>query len=316
MSWLNSFAYGPLTVNVRMDGATTPTWTGVLSLSSLGQFSDPVRVGVVWTVAVDGNGALSLTGLDGDTAPSLALGSEFDVEVEPPTVAQDVAVASATLANSSLNASACFTDLGGTKNYPSPGFTSGTGPGPLLPNPVDFGFSGGVAIDSYGIDVSVTATTTPANGLVLTFTPQYSVPTPPPPPPQCEEIGNVTRAKVSAYQRARVHHSRLVRGEVRCLIADFNGAIPAGRTIASVTWRCEQPYYVGMANANLQPNLRATGVTITAQLQGWAWLKCEATLDNGELYTQVFTVLVMATPYFYGEAIPTLGPYTLTATAS
>lgn len=152
----------------------------------------------------------------------------------------------------------------------------------------------------------------------LQFTPQVGVIPPPPTVTDCTEIGTVTRAQVSAYQRGRVHHSRLVRGEIRCLVANFNGAIDPARTIQSVTWRCEQPYYVGMANARI-PNSgqfpgREAAVDITAQLQGWAWLKCEATLDNGELYTQVFTVLVMATPYFYGEAIPTLGPYTLTAT--
>lgn len=133
----------------------------------------------------------------------------------------------------------------------------------------------------------------------------------------CTELGLVTRANVSAYQRGRVHHSRLVRGEKRCLVANFNGAVDPARTITGVTWRCEQPYYVGMANARIIASgkfaYREAAVDITAQLQGYAWLKCEATLDNGELYTQVFTVLVMATPYFYGEAIPTLGPYTLTA---
>lgn len=137
--------------------------------------------------------------------------------------------------------------------------------------------------------------------------------------PDCTELGRVTRANVSAYQRARVQHSRLVRGEKRCLVANFNGAFDPARTITSVTWRCEQPYYVGMANARI-PNSgqfanREAAVDITAQLQGFAWLKCEATLDNGELYTQVFTVCVMNTPYFYGESIPVLGAYTLTANA-
>lgn len=133
----------------------------------------------------------------------------------------------------------------------------------------------------------------------------------------CTELGRVTRANVSAYQRARVQHSRLVRGEKRCLVANFNGAIDPARTIISVVWRCEQPYYVGMANARI-PNSgaftkRETAVDITAQLQGFAWLKCEATLDNGEIYTQVFTVSVANTPYFYGETFPTIGPYVLTS---
>lgn len=153
---------------------------------------------------------------------------------------------------------------------------------------------------------------------IIQFTPQVEA-SAPPSVPDCTEIGRVTRANVSAYQRARVQHSRLVRGEKRCLVANFNGAFDHARTIASVTWRCEQPYYVGMANARI-PNSgqfanREAAVDITAQLQGFAWLKCEATLDNGEIYTQVFTVAVMNTPYFFGESFPTLGPYSLTAVA-
>lgn len=153
----------------------------------------------------------------------------------------------------------------------------------------------------------------------ITFTPQVEVKPPPPPIPDCTEIGRVTRANVSGYQRARIQNSRLVRGEQRCLVANFNGAIDPARTIASVTWRCEQPYYVAMANARI-PNggqfaNREAAIDITAQLQGLAWIKCEATMDNGEIYTQAFTVCVIQTPYFYGEAIPVVGPYTLAAQA-
>lgn len=154
--------------------------------------------------------------------------------------------------------------------------------------------------------------------VMFQFAPQTGTNPPPPRVPDCTELGHVTRANVSAYQRARIHHSRLVRGEKRCLIANFNGAFDPTRTIQSVTWRCEQPYYIGMANARI-PNSgqfpgREAAVDITAQLQGYAWIKCEATLDNGELYTQLFTVAVVNTPYFYGETLPTLGAYTLTAT--
>jgi hypothetical protein len=131
-----------------------------------------------------------------------------------------------------------------------------------------------------------------------------------PPVVACAELGRVTRAYVSGYQRDRVHASRLVRGEKRCLVANFNGAIPAARSIASVTWRCEQTYTVAMANARITG--REVAVDITAQLQGCAWVKCVATLDNGEAYTQMFRVFVCAAPWFDGEQSPSAGPAVLT----
>lgn len=132
-----------------------------------------------------------------------------------------------------------------------------------------------------------------------------------PPAVACAELGRVTRAYVSGYQRDRVHASRLVRGEKRCLVANFNGAIPAARSIASVTWRCEQTYTVAMAHARITG--REVAVDITAQLQGCAWIKCVATLDNGEAYTQMFRVAVSAAPWFDGEQSPSAGPAVLTS---
>lgn len=132
-----------------------------------------------------------------------------------------------------------------------------------------------------------------------------------PPVVACAELGRVTRAYVSGYQRDRVHASRLVRGEKRCLVANFNGAIPAARSIASVTWRCEQTYTVVMANARISG--REAEVDITAQLQGCAWVKCVATLDNGEVYTQLFRVQVQDATWFDGEPAVAAGPTSITA---
>lgn len=132
-----------------------------------------------------------------------------------------------------------------------------------------------------------------------------------PPVVACAELGRVTRAYVSGYQRDRVHASRLVRGEKRCLVANFNGAIPAARTIASVTWRCEQNYTLAMANARITG--REVAVDVSANWEGCAWVKCVATLDNGEAYTQLFRVFVCAAPWFEGEASPSAGPTVLTS---
>lgn len=139
---------------------------------------------------------------------------------------------------------------------------------------------------------------------------------PPPEPESCEEHGRVTRAYVSGYQRDRIHRSRLVRGERRCLVANFNGAIPRCRTIARVIWRCDQNQAVYMENARIVREGREVAVDITAQIGWGARVKCEAVLDNGEVYTQLFVIRVVSPPYFMGE--PTWyaqGPTELVATA-
>jgi hypothetical protein len=131
----------------------------------------------------------------------------------------------------------------------------------------------------------------------------------------CDELGRVTRAYVSGYQRARVHDSRLVRGESRCLVANFNGSIGKDRTIASVTWRTNQYQSIYMANARIPQGAREAAVDITAQTGSRAWVKCEATMDNGEVYTQLFAIEILGNPWFAGEATPSIGPSALTAEA-
>lgn len=127
----------------------------------------------------------------------------------------------------------------------------------------------------------------------------------------CTELGRVTRCYVSGYQRTRIHESRLVRGEKRCLVANFNGAFDTDRTITSVTWRCEQPYAAVMSSARVFA--REVAVDITAQLPGCSLIKCLVTLDNGEVYTQLFRVLVMDAAWFDVDPGATAGPMSLTS---
>lgn len=129
----------------------------------------------------------------------------------------------------------------------------------------------------------------------------------------CDELGRVTRIYASGYDRSRVHDGRMVRGESRCLVVDFNGAIPAGRTVASVTWRCNIPTAIVMSNARIQAGARSVAVDVLA---GWSCdtaIKCESTLDNGEVYAQLIRLAVQDAPWFQGETTPTTGPTTLTS---
>lgn len=138
---------------------------------------------------------------------------------------------------------------------------------------------------------------------------------PDPTPPTCQEIGRATRAYVSAYDRARVQIVRVRRQEKRCLVANFNGAIPPGRTIVSATWSCTSPWVTFMSNASISDNQRETQVLVDFQNPGWGAVKVTATLDNGEVYNQVFEGVVRDIPWF-NENLPIAnGPYSLTATA-
>lgn len=133
--------------------------------------------------------------------------------------------------------------------------------------------------------------------------------------PDCDEIGPVSTANASAFYRTRVHETRLMLGEKRCLVANFNGAIFAARTIASIKWRTFFGYVVVMSNARIQADKRSAAVDITANWIGDASVRCEATLDNGEVYIAPFRIAVSGDP-IYLPVQTTIGPLELTATAT
>jgi len=147
--------------------------------------------------------------------------------------------------------------------------------------------------------------------LLLAFTPEIDVTVPPIGP--CAELGRVTRIYASGYDRARVHDGRLVRGESRCLVVEFNGAIPPARTVMSVTWRCADPSVIVMSNARIQAGARSVAVDVRASWPSQTVLKCEATLDNGERYVQLIELGVRAMRWFADEAADVIGPTTLTS---
>lgn len=147
--------------------------------------------------------------------------------------------------------------------------------------------------------------------ILIQFTPEIDSGAPPI-IASCAELGRVTRIYASGYDRARVHDGRLVRGESRCLLVEFNGAIPAGRTITSVTWRCVEPSVIVMSNARIQADARSVAVDVLAQYPCSTAIKCEATLDNGERYMQLIRLAVMDSPWF-GDETQAVGPMTLTS---
>lgn len=130
----------------------------------------------------------------------------------------------------------------------------------------------------------------------------------------CQELGRVTRAYVSGYDRARVHIGTVRRQERRCIVANFNGAIQPERSIASVVWRCTSPWVTYMRDPSIFE--RDAQVMVDFQNPGWGALKATVTLDNGEIYNQTFEYTVRDAPWFMENYAPIAGPYTVTATAS
>ncbi len=143
----------------------------------------------------------------------------------------------------------------------------------------------------------------------ITLTPQLDYTA-----PVCAEVGRVTRAYVSGYARNRIHVSRLYRYEKRCLVANFNGAISAARTIVSATWQTTNYSGAVMSDGRITEDGKETTILIATQVAGLASIKCSVTLDNGEIYTQLFRLDVLGAPYYTGDTQVT-GPASVTVTA-
>jgi hypothetical protein len=136
-------------------------------------------------------------------------------------------------------------------------------------------------------------------------------PTPVAPTP-CTDLGRVSRCYVSAFTRNRVHRVDVMAQEKRCIVANFNGAMEAARSIASVVFSVDIPTYVKLTNCDITG--RETACLMLAQWRGHALVRCSATMDNGDVYTQYFDVYIGGT-YFHGDVIGSAGPYQISATA-
>lgn len=121
--------------------------------------------------------------------------------------------------------------------------------------------------------------------VLFKFTPEYDVAE-----DECNEFGNVTRVYASAYSRTRRHLSRLNVGERRCLVADFNGVLHLGVSIADAQWSGDGSQAASLSDQKFSG--RAAQATVTAGTWGVSQFACTVTLANGEIYIQKFEVRV------------------------
>jgi hypothetical protein len=117
-------------------------------------------------------------------------------------------------------------------------------------------------------------------------------------------------AKVSRFQRTRIHGARFTRGDVFTLSADFNGAFAAGVTLSSIVWRVTNPQAVILGAAAISG--RSATVHATAGI-GCSAAKCIATGSDGAVFTQLFHITAQDAPYFDGETVPAAGATSATA---
>lgn len=120
----------------------------------------------------------------------------------------------------------------------------------------------------------------------------------------------VNTAYVSAYQRARVHQARYVRGEVFTLEVNANAVLAADAAIESVVFRVDNPGAVIFGAASKTD--RTASVRCTAGA-GFAQVKAELTADDGQIVTQLFEIGAHDAPYFQDETAPAAGATTATA---
>jgi len=130
----------------------------------------------------------------------------------------------------------------------------------------------------------------------------------------CHELGRTTRTYVSGYTLERQNVARVRRRAKRCVVANFNGALPSGRLITSVRWETTSPWSINMANPRIAPSQRETMIDVTFNFAGWGGLLATVTLDNGEEYNAEFSFTVLDSPLYPSATYPMdNGPYRLDA---
>lgn len=130
----------------------------------------------------------------------------------------------------------------------------------------------------------------------------------------CDELGRTTRLYVSGYTLARPAVSRVRRMAKRCVVANFNGALPTGRQIVSVRWETTSPWAIFMSNPRISLDQRQSMLDVVFNFAGWGGVLCTATLDNGEIYNAEFSFTVTDAPLYPTADYPTSnGPYRLDA---
>jgi hypothetical protein len=121
-----------------------------------------------------------------------------------------------------------------------------------------------------------------------------------------------TTAYASAFQRTREQVIRLPRGEVRGLVANFNGVLDAGETITSATWRLINAGV--LSDAAIASDGRSTSVTVQAAAAQGS-IKVTVVTSDGRTFPVLYRLEVLSSPWFTGETTIQSGAQTITVNA-
>lgn len=120
----------------------------------------------------------------------------------------------------------------------------------------------------------------------------------------------------SAYSANQTQPRRVRRKQTRTVVANFNGAMDAGRTIESVTWACTCPWVTRMSDAAIAADQRSVSVDVLFDYAGIGDAKATVTLDDGSEVNYEFEFTVTNAPLYPSETYTaTDGPYSLTVAA-
>lgn len=132
----------------------------------------------------------------------------------------------------------------------------------------------------------------------------------------CQELGRVTKALVSAYTASRQETRRIRRFAKRCCVGQFNGSMPEGVTITSVRFETTSPWSILMSNPRIESTGRSAAVDVQFNFAGLGGLIITSTWSNGEVNNVEFWFTVIDTPlYPTAQYSSSNGPYRLDATA-
>lgn len=128
-------------------------------------------------------------------------------------------------------------------------------------------------------------------------------------------MSRLFRGYASAYSADQHQPRRVRRYQVRTLTADFNGAMDAGRTIASVTWECTHPECTYLQGADIAADSRSVSVGVQFNYSGFSSVKATVTLDDNSQLNYEFSFDILDAPLYPSAVYPSAnGPYSLTAT--
>lgn len=129
-----------------------------------------------------------------------------------------------------------------------------------------------------------------------------------------DEYGRTTRAYASGYNITRVSQQRVPRLAKRSVVADFNGAIPPGKTITSVMWQVTAPWSVFMENPQILPDGRSVSVDCTFNYSGISGLQARVFLSDGDIYSYNYRFTILDQPLYPSDTyLPGAGPYMVTS---